>query len=333
MTAATGEVLAKIAKRYRHFAHFEAHGVSLSYEAWALAVADDLPARRFLAALPREKQQPNLLFAAVRWLTPDVGDTSMFLEVLRSRGEEISRIMMSRRVQTNEPGRCATLVPLLARLPQPLALIEVGAAAGLCLLPDAYNYDYGRARLRSPSTRFGPTFPCEVDPDTPLPSNLPTVVWRAGLDLDPVDIHNDDAVSWLETLIWPEHEERRRRLRAAIRVAASAPPVVRRGDLLQDLDELVGQAPSDATVVVFHSAVLGYLPSRDAINAFTSHVQELPVRWVSNEAPIANPALAGADHLATTNGRFLLMLDGRPIAHTGPHGQSFELVGELPDEH
>lgn len=153
------------------------------------------------------------------------------------------------------------------------------------------------------------------------------------MDLDPVDIHNDDAVSWLETLIWPEHEERRRRLREAIRVAASAPPVVRRGDLLQDLDELVGQAPSDATVVVFHSAVLGYLPSRDAIDAFTSHVQELPVRWVSNEAPIANPALAGADHLATTNGRFLLMLDGRPIAHTGPHGQSFELVGELPDEH
>ena len=131
MTTATGEVLAKIAKRYSQFARFEAHGVSLTYEAWALAVAEDLPARRFLAALPREKQQPNLLFAAVRWLAPDVGDTSTFLEVLRSRGEEISRIMMSRRVQTNEPGRCATLVPLLARLPQPLALIEVGAAAGL----------------------------------------------------------------------------------------------------------------------------------------------------------------------------------------------------------
>ncbi len=40
---------------------------------------------------------------------------------------------MSKRTQTNEPGRCAVLLPLLAALPQPLALLEVGASAGLCL--------------------------------------------------------------------------------------------------------------------------------------------------------------------------------------------------------
>jgi hypothetical protein len=30
---------------------------------------------------------------------------------------------------------------MLARLPEPLALLEVGASAGLCLLPDFYTYD------------------------------------------------------------------------------------------------------------------------------------------------------------------------------------------------
>jgi hypothetical protein len=43
--------------------------------------------------------------------------------------------MLARRTQTNEAARCATLLPTLAALPQPLALIEVGASAGLEWLP------------------------------------------------------------------------------------------------------------------------------------------------------------------------------------------------------
>ena len=50
--------------------------------------------------------------------------------------------MLTRRTQTNEPARCATLLPALAQLPEPLALIEVGASAGLTLLFDRYSYEY-----------------------------------------------------------------------------------------------------------------------------------------------------------------------------------------------
>jgi hypothetical protein len=61
---------------------------------------------------------------------------------LRSRvlqdKDALRAVMLARSTQTNEPGRCAALLPVLTRLPEPLALLEVGASAGLCLLPDFY---------------------------------------------------------------------------------------------------------------------------------------------------------------------------------------------------
>jgi hypothetical protein len=51
-------------------------------------------------------------------------------------------VILARRTQTNEAARCAVLLPALAQLPQPLALIDAGASAGLTLLADRYSYDY-----------------------------------------------------------------------------------------------------------------------------------------------------------------------------------------------
>ena len=92
-------------------------------------------------------------------------------------------------MQTNEPARRATLLPVLARLPQPLALIEVGASAGLCLMADRYRYDFGRGLVRPSVDQLDPpVFSCVVNATTPVPTAPPRVTWRAGLDLDPVDI-------------------------------------------------------------------------------------------------------------------------------------------------
>jgi len=56
-----------IAENYRAFAD-EARGRSPAYESLAASVAEDAVTLRFLGSLPPEKRQPNLLFAAARYL-------------------------------------------------------------------------------------------------------------------------------------------------------------------------------------------------------------------------------------------------------------------------
>jgi hypothetical protein len=330
------DVIEAVRRRYRRFAEDEARGISPTYDAFTSAVADDDGVLRLLAPLPPDKQQPNLLLAAVRWCHGTLTDADAFLRTVRRDWAAIERVMRARRTQTNEPGRCATLLPVLAALPQPLALVEVGASAGLCLLPDRYRYRYGAHELdpaplpaaaagAPPTSRpVAPRFDCRTEGDVPLPRRLPTVVWRAGLDLAPVDVDDPEAVRWLEALVWPEQTDRLDHLRAAL--ARADPPTVHRGDLRADLPSLLAQAPADATVVLFHSAVLAYLPSRRDIDAFASWAREQPVVWVSNEAAAVFPDAAATIGRAVT-GRFVLSVDGAPVALTGPHGQSIEWLG------
>src|SRR6201999_4531420 len=116
-----------------------------------------------------------------------------FRTLLSERRDEVEALLLARRTQTNEPARCATLLPLLAQLPQPLALLEVGASAGLCLLPDKYAYEYGRRRIEptAPSPD-SPRFRCAANDATPLPERNVEIAWRAGLDLHPLSAARDD---------------------------------------------------------------------------------------------------------------------------------------------
>src|SRR4051795_13520759 len=165
---------ARIARAYVRFAEAEARGRSPLYEALALGVASDPEIIAFLAALPAEKRQPNLLLAALRRLFGTVTDYGEFRRRFLDNSGAVRSLMLARSTQTNEPGRCATLLTVLAMLPQPLALLEVGASAGLCLLPDCYGYDYDRHRVPVDASR--PIFPCDADDKTPLPRELPEIV-------------------------------------------------------------------------------------------------------------------------------------------------------------
>jgi len=312
----------EISQWYRDFAEQEARGRSATYERLALAVADDDELLRHLSALPEPKRQPNLLFASVRYLGGPVSDPAGFRAWALAHWDQVEATMRERLTQTNEPGRCAVLLPVLARLPQPLALLEVGASAGLCLYPDAYGYHYSRpgavGRSDSPVQ-----LTCQVSGPFEVPEQVPHVIWRAGLDLNPLDVTDHGDLRWLEALIWPEHHERRRRLRAAAAIARLNPPLLVRGDLLNDLPSLAAQAPEDATLVVFHSAVLAYVPPQ-ARTRFVDLVRGLPGHWVSNEGMRVLPMIPAPETSPQNAGPapFLLALDGKPVALTGPHGQS-----------
>src|SRR5665647_3422107 len=168
------------AELYLGMAVHELHGVSPSYEALCRAVAGSELICALLDRLPPAKRQPNLLLGAVRFLGGPVDDPASFLNFVTARWGAVEDTMMAHRTQTNEPGRCATLLPLLASLPQPLALVEVGASAGLCLYPDRYSYRYttslGEHRLGDSQIAMA----CAVTGPAPLPERLPEVVWRAG---------------------------------------------------------------------------------------------------------------------------------------------------------
>ncbi|WP_245952397.1 DUF2332 domain-containing protein [Citricoccus nitrophenolicus] len=305
---------------YRRFARIEAHGSSEVYEDWAGNIAEDPEVLELVAGLSRSKRQPNLVFAAARFHGAE-GTYASFRSALMDRWDAIRETILARSTQTNEAARCAVLLPFLTELPQPLSLIEVGASAGLCLVPDRYSYRYSDGTHLDPAG--GPSevvIDCRLGPGVEPPQVLPEVVWRAGIDLSPVDVANPDDCTWLETLIWPGHDGRRDRLRSALAIARREPPRVIAGDLNEALPALAAEAPVDATLVVFHTAVLAYL-DQAARDGFVELVNGLPGHWISNEGPGVLPQLHPLPE-SVPRGEFVIAVDGTPRATADPHGRS-----------
>ncbi|HXZ72430.1 MAG TPA: DUF2332 domain-containing protein [Streptosporangiaceae bacterium] len=293
----------------------EARGRSRSYEILAAEVAGDPPVLAFLAALPPAKRQPNLLFAAARHLLGQPAGIASLRALVTGRGPELAAAIRARRTQTNEPARCASLLPAMMLLPQPLALLEVGASAGLTLLPDRYSYDYGGHRITGTDPR-APVLSCEPRGPVPLPGRVPAVCWRAGLDLNPLDVTSDADMNWLGCLLWPGETGREQRLAGAIATARRDPPAVHRGDLLTDLPALARQAPPGATLVIYHSAVLGYLSPAER-GQFAEAARGLDAVWLSNDVP----QLPDAPMPAADEAPFQIVRDGHILlAAADGHG-------------
>ena len=298
---------------------------------WSRRVADDPEVLAWLDRLPVPKRQPNLVFAAARWHgVAAPGPYDGLRRALLEDDGTIRATILRRATQTNEVGRLATLVPAfaLAAGEGPVALVEVGASAGLCLFPDRYAYAWstgdGVRRAAAPDGA-GPVLGCAVTGPAPLPAAAPTVGWRGGVDLHPLDVADEDQMRWLETLVWPEHDDRRAQLVRAVEVARTDPPYLLRGDLLEEVPALVERAAAHGPVVVFHSAVIAYLTDEDR-GRFHTMMSDLVAagrcHWVSNEAPrvlpevtVTGPAVPD-DHPG-----FVLGLDGRAVAWTHGHGR------------
>jgi hypothetical protein len=94
--AATG-VPVSTAQIYRGFARQEARGRSPAYEALAEGVAGDRRILRFLDSLPPEKRQPNLLFAAARYLLGVPADLAALRALVRPSSRQLAEVMLARR--------------------------------------------------------------------------------------------------------------------------------------------------------------------------------------------------------------------------------------------
>jgi len=308
---------ASTSENYRRFAALEAHGTSAVYEAICNGVSTDPDVLAFLGDLAPRCRQPNLLLGVVKYAFGEQATYGVFRETVLSHRDEVAELLATRRTQTNEPARCAAMLPILAALPGPLALLEVGASAGLCLLPDRYGYRYGDHVVGEGP----PVIDCRLvgDATPPLPTALPEVVWRRGIDLQPLDVRDPDHVRWLESLVWPGQKTRERHLRESLALAREDPPEIVAGDVTELLEDVAAEAPRDATLVVFHTAVLGYLPVA-AREDVARRVAALGATWIAGEAPgvLGLPAPSGA---LLERGHFVVTLGGtHELARMGPHG-------------
>jgi len=294
-------VTAELADFFRAFADYSlAGGYAPLYEEMVRAAADNPDVVELVAASPPHAHLPNNLHAAARYLLltgvehplaaayePDFdGDIgALFCDLVLSHRSAISELLATRHVQTNEVNRSAAIAPLLNLIAERerarLALIDVGCSAGLNLSLDRYRIDIGDvvlgptdAGLRLVSESRG------TDPvDRPA-----EFAWRRGIDRDPIDVTDIDAVRWLESLVWPDHPDRLARLRAAIAENQAEPPPLVRADAVQGLHDALRDAPSDLLTVIITTWVVFYFDEdlrREFETALTS--ADRPTAWLAME--------------------------------------------------
>ena len=268
------------------------------YTALAEGVSDDAHVLE-IAFSARRPPVPNLLFAAVHYLllrgaapalssfyaslTPDPGlavdSYPHFRDFCMEHESELRDLMSTRLVQTNEVARCSYLRPAFAFIADetqglPLSLVDVGASAGLNLLWDRYAYDYEGHGLTG-DRRSPVRIAVEVrgDHSPPIPHDSPSVAFRIGVDLNPVDVKDPDSALWLRALVWPGHERRADRLQAALSLALSNPPALVAGDVLNVLPAILVNVPARTTLCIFHNHALNQFSQEDR-HLFTALVDE-----------------------------------------------------------
>jgi hypothetical protein len=123
---------------------------------------------------------------------------------------------------------------------------------------------------------------------------VPEVVARVGVDPDPVDVTDADDARWLRACLWPDQPERAARLDAELAVAATAPPLLLRGDAVEVLPDAVARVPADALPVVTTTWALSHVPLERRLR-FLHRLDDAAagraVAWVSAEGVGVAPAV------------------------------------------
>lgn len=296
------------------------------YAALATIVADDRRWWDLLRHAPPTQRMPVLLFACVHALLLEHPDAELaqwypnitaaprrpgarglavaFETFVDDHHERLVELLATRTTQTNEVGRCGSLLPALALVADecgPLGLLDVGASGGLNLLLDHYTYGYTSAdgERRSVGGPSAVTIEVDITGEVPVPVTLPTIAARLGLDPRPVDVTDDGEARWLEACVWPDQADRFHRLVAAIDIARAAPPEILVGDAVSSVAAAVARVGVEGHPVVTNSWVLNYLKSDERV-AYLAELERIgsarDLSWIYAEAPAHIPELpTGAD--------------------------------------
>ncbi len=274
-----------LSQKFIDFAQKECEGSSELYKSLSLAIAEEKDLLD-LATNSREGQPiPNLFLGAVHYLllkgnvhqlkeyypsivtNPRIPNDSFlaFKNFCQRYVKEIIDILKSRLVQTNEVRRCSYLYPAFKHVfeitKRPLALIEIGTSAGLQLLWDQYSYSYGtsevfgnqNSKVHISSDIKGGSIPFLHGPPPPVAS-------RIGIDLNVIDLSNDDDFLWLNSLIWPNHHERRSLFAKAANYVRESKLELIEGNGVGLLKDLAKNIATEHTICIFHTHVANQMP-------------------------------------------------------------------------
>jgi hypothetical protein len=255
--------------------------------------ADSVPLRLAggLHALILTGQDPDL---AAAYSLPDSDPTGAALAAL-ARHPDFLLDWLKSPPQTNEVRRSAVLIAaahwLTARFGKPLVLSELGASAGLNLLWDHYALDLA-GQHHGPADAVLTLAPDWTGPLPPLAT--PTVIDRAGVDLNPLDPMSDRLR--LLAYLWADQPERLARTRAALDLAANVRPKVERSDAADWLEARLQTRHEGAVHVVYHTIAWQYFPpdtdarARSALaRAGAAATTRAPIAHLGFEADNASP--------------------------------------------
>ena len=227
-------------------------------------------------ALVDGKRHP--LYAAFGADDPDPDSVTRERLVAAFSAERLSfwLTLATRRVQTNEVSRGVgwRWTAALAGCDtgkRPLALADIGAAAGLNLISDRLPTTWTDASGKP--LRVASSLDCRA---------------RVGFDPQPLDVRFDDDLLWLRACLWPGQRERIARFdEAALAMRAAydgtSPPVLQTlhaGLVPARLESLGRKLGPDVFILAFQSLVRGYIdPDRQEPYVRAMHA------WLASLAP------------------------------------------------
>jgi hypothetical protein len=228
--------------------------------------------------------------------------------------------------QTNEVGRCGVLIAgfleFSRRYDTPVHLFEIGASAGLNLVPDRYRYRFAQATWGDPHS------PLELAPEwtgvaPPVDANF-RVASRQGADLAPIDLSVAADRERLLSYVWPDQCDRRRRIELAIDTVRAHPTRLDAMDAAQWVEQRLPAEDSarDGARVLFHSVFWSYLPQS------TQRRIEARVAACGAAATAARPFGWLRFELDSVDGPAALTLSSWPcgetrrLARAHPHGRT-----------